>query len=200
MWRREHCGASQWGQSWRRREITKVGAGARVSGGSVTLTSSSSKLLGVKTGEFWETAFSSESILKYTLNSILKYTLNDFICGSQQGPHATSWSLFWIRNVHTNSCWRSFCRLWQCSSCSPSHKGVDTSAAAGLMPSYGLLQLSWFNSRSPSISTMLGDTVNPLAPTLMDVQPDWAAGTASYSHGWQGHQETQNLRRISQEG
>ena len=47
-----------------------------VRGGSVTLTNSSSKLnfAGVKNGEFWDTEFSIESILKSRMI--------DFICGS----------------------------------------------------------------------------------------------------------------------
>ncbi|KAK9519644.1 hypothetical protein VZT92_022357 [Zoarces viviparus] len=62
------------------------------------------------------------------------------------GPHATlmeSVSDSLVRNMHKSSTGGHFVELWQCSSCSSSHKGADSDPAAGLLPIYGPLLVEW---------------------------------------------------------
>ena len=69
-----------------------------------------------------------------------------------------------------------FVGLWQCSSCSSSHKGAYTSPAARLLPFYGPVQLSLCHSPVSwyllyALETVLGDTANLLA--RLPVQPEF---------------------------
>lgn len=48
-----------------------------------------------------------------------------------------------------------FVGLWQCSSCSSSHKGADSDPAEGLRTFFCPAQLSWGNYLSPGISSIL---------------------------------------------
>ncbi|MED6295527.1 hypothetical protein CHARACLAT_032739 [Characodon lateralis] len=64
----------------------------------------------------------------------------------------SSWSRFLSVCADTCTfvaCWRSFCRAWRCSSCSSLHIGGGSGPAPGLLPSYGLLHVSWCTGLSP---------------------------------------------------
>lgn len=53
-------------------------------------------------------------------------------------PHGAYFLQFRQKHAHQQLDGSHFIGLWQCSSCSSLHKGVDTGPAAGLLPSTAL--------------------------------------------------------------
>lgn len=77
-----------------------------------------------------------------------------------------------------------FVGLWQCSSCSSSHKRPETSPAAGLVPFYGPFQVFLCNGQFTSVSSTHWEKT--LLKQYMHmgcgggaVQPVWAASIVS---------------------
>ncbi len=110
-------------------------------------------------------------------------------------PSGSLLVMAWSESCTRVSRWRSFWFCNACSSCSSSHKGADSSPAAGTRPLCVHVQLSSCCDPSPGISSTLLRLLWDSKPSSdgqygeagLPVQPEWAAGTASCYQQWKWH-------------